>query len=213
MKILIYSTCFCQLQAASRPWWLSCTRIGRAAPANGAGKIEVTVVTRTRRPLDGDDSLPYGWCEPESPEVIRFVRESDMSMSRDPRCFRWRWAWHLANPLISGAPRIPIDLSQRIARFIQAGPQSLPGIFHAEAIPDVHSMQHRNLAGKKLAKSVNFNVSAPMDVPKGSRNIAVTEHVASAFRFHEQSDLSRDRKTYRDSARSRFLKATEIRCR
>src|SRR5579862_3571989 len=80
MKVLIYSRVFLPVTGGIQTVVSELARgLADRRGANGAERIEVTVVTRTKGGMDNHDSLPYKLVrDPNLLNLIEFVREADV---------------------------------------------------------------------------------------------------------------------------------------
>jgi len=177
MKVLIYSKVFLPVTGGIQTVVAELARGLAGKGWDDTGTIEVTVVTRTRRRTDADDSSPYRLVrDPNLQTLIQFVREADIV--------------HIAGPAM-----LPMVLGLAFSKSVVVehhGYQSIcpngllvyqpdhslcPGYFMQKRYQMCIRCNTANLGWTRSLRSLFLTFPRRWLCQKVSSNIAVSEHV------------------------------------
>jgi len=179
MKILIYSTVFLPVTGGIQTMVAELARgLAEQRRSNGAEKLEVTVVTRTKTHMDGDDSFQYKLVRnPNLLRLVGLIRESDIIHVAGPAMLPMALGLFFRKPVIIEHHGYQSICPNGLLVY-QPDHSLCPGYFMQKRYPMCVRCNARNLGWGGSLRSLILTFPRRWMCEKASRNIAVTAHVA-----------------------------------
>ena len=179
MKVLIYSRVFLPVTGGIQTVVSELARgLADRRGANGAERIEVTVVTRTKGGMDDRDSLPYKLVrDPNFLNLIGFVREADVIHVAGPAMLPMALGLLFRKPIVVEHHGYQSICPNGLLVY-QPDHSLCPGYFMQKRYQMCVRCNAVNVGWGKSVRSLILTFPRRWMCEKASRNIAVSEHVS-----------------------------------